>query len=130
MPELLKDKVIFITGASRGVGRAIALRAAQDGARIVVAAKTVEPNPKIPGTIHSVAAEIEAAGGKALPLALDIRDEDRVEAAVAEVAVPGFNPHLAGTPVMNVALDVNSKRASMTFLPIALVISIIRNSHA
>ena len=82
----LKDKTLFITGASRGIGREIALRAARDGARIAVAAKTVEPHPKLPGTIHSVAAEIEAAGGKALAIQLDVRDEASVAAAVARTA--------------------------------------------
>jgi citronellol/citronellal dehydrogenase len=79
----LAGKTLFITGASRGIGLAIAKRAARDGANIVVAAKTETPHPKLPGTIHSAAAEIEAAGGKALPLAVDIRDEDQVKAAVA-----------------------------------------------
>ncbi|MDF1580681.1 MAG: NAD(P)-dependent oxidoreductase [Desulfuromonadales bacterium] len=83
MAESLQDKVLFITGASRGIGRAIALRAAREKACIVVAAKSIDDNPQLPGNIHSVAAEIEALGGKALPLALDIRDEDRIEAAVA-----------------------------------------------
>src|ERR1700744_4094499 len=79
----LKGKTLFISGASRGIGLAIALRAARDGANIATGAKTAEPNPKLPGTIHSAAAEIEAAGGKALPLQVDIRDEAAVEAAVA-----------------------------------------------
>jgi citronellol/citronellal dehydrogenase len=78
----LKGKTVFITGASRGIGRDIALRCARDGANIVVTAKTAESHPKLPGTIHSVAAEVEAAGGKALPLQLDIRDEVAVQAAV------------------------------------------------
>jgi citronellol/citronellal dehydrogenase len=78
----LKNKTLFITGASRGIGLAIGLRAAQDGANIVIAAKTAEPNPKLPGTIYSAAAEIEAAGGKALPLVVDIRFEDQIQAAV------------------------------------------------
>jgi citronellol/citronellal dehydrogenase len=78
----LTGKTVFITGASRGIGRAIALRCARDGANIVVAAKTAEPHPKLQGTIHSVAAEVEAAGGRALPVQLDIRDETAVEAAV------------------------------------------------
>jgi citronellol/citronellal dehydrogenase len=78
----LSGKTLFITGASRGIGKAIALRAARDGANIVVVAKTAEPHPKLPGTIHSAAAEIEAAGGKALPLAVDIRDEAALEEAV------------------------------------------------
>jgi citronellol/citronellal dehydrogenase len=78
----LKDKTLFITGASRGIGKAIALRAAADGANIVIAAKTDQPNPKLPGTIHTAAAEIEAAGGKALALAVDIRDEAQIAEAV------------------------------------------------
>jgi citronellol/citronellal dehydrogenase len=79
----LSGKTLFITGASRGIGRAIALRAARDGANIVIASKSAAPNPKLPGTIHSVAAEVEAAGGRALPLQCDIRDEDAVHASVA-----------------------------------------------
>jgi len=79
----LRGKTLFITGASRGIGLAIALRAARDGAQIVVAAKTAESNPKLPGTIHSAAAEIEAAGGQALAIQCDIRDEASVQAAVA-----------------------------------------------
>ncbi|MGE0357557.1 MAG: SDR family oxidoreductase [Burkholderiales bacterium] len=82
----LAGKAIFITGASRGIGREIALRAARDGARVAVAAKTVAPHPKLPGTIHTVAAEIEAAGGQALPLALDVRDEAAIAAAVEAAA--------------------------------------------
>ncbi len=85
----LKGKTLFITGASRGIGLAIAKRAAADGANIVVAAKTTDANPRLPGTIYSAAKEIEAAGGKALPLAVDIRDEDAVLAAVAQ-AVQAF----------------------------------------
>jgi len=80
----LKGKTLFITGASRGIGLAIALRAARDGANVAIAAKTTDPNPKIPGTIYSAAEEIEKAGGKALPVACDIRFEDQVEAAVAK----------------------------------------------
>jgi citronellol/citronellal dehydrogenase len=79
----LQGKTLFITGASRGIGLAIAKRAAADGANIVVAAKTTEPNPKLPGTIYSAAEEIRAAGGHALPLAVDIRDEGAVLEAVA-----------------------------------------------
>lgn len=85
----LKGKTIFVSGASRGIGEAMALRAAADGANIVVAAKTAEPHPKLPGTIHTVARAIEAAGGKALPLQVDIRDEDAVMKAV-EAAVDAF----------------------------------------
>ncbi len=80
----LKGKTLFITGASRGIGKAIALRAAADGANVAIAAKTAEPHPKLPGTIYSAAEEIEAAGGRALPLQVDIRDEDQVLAAVAK----------------------------------------------
>lgn len=85
----LNGKTLFITGASRGIGLAIALRAARDGANIVIAAKTAETNPKLPGTIHSAAAEIEAAGGHALALQTDIRDEANVLASV-EQAVARF----------------------------------------
>ena len=79
----LKGKTLFITGGSRGIGLAIALRAAADGANVVIAAKTVEPNPRLPGTIHSAAREIEAAGGKCLPVQCDIRDELQIAKAVA-----------------------------------------------
>lgn len=82
----LAGKTLFITGASRGIGLAIALRAARDGANVAIAAKSEVANPKLPGTIHSAAAEIEAAGGKALALKVDIRDEDRVQQAAAETA--------------------------------------------
>ena len=78
----LKGQTLFITGASRGIGLAIALRAARDGANIVIAAKTQEAHPKLPGTIYSAAEEIEKAGGKALPCVVDIRDEHQIEAAV------------------------------------------------
>jgi citronellol/citronellal dehydrogenase len=80
----LNGKTLFITGASRGIGLAIAKRAAADGANIVIAAKTTDTNPKLPGTIYSAAEEIEAAGGKALPLQADIREEANVIAAVAQ----------------------------------------------
>jgi citronellol/citronellal dehydrogenase len=79
----LEGKVIFITGASRGIGKAIALRAARDGARIVVAAKTREPHPKLPGTVDSVVEEIQQAGGDGLACVVDVRDEEQVGAAVA-----------------------------------------------
>ena len=82
----LAGKRIFITGGSRGIGLAIALRAAADGASIAIAAKTSEPNPKLPGTIHTAAAEIEAAGGKALAIQCDLRDELQIEAAVNQAA--------------------------------------------
>jgi citronellol/citronellal dehydrogenase len=82
----LKGKRIFITGGSRGIGLAIALRAAADGASIAIAAKTADPNPKLPGTIFTAAAEIEAAGGKALAIQCDIRDENAITAAVNQTA--------------------------------------------
>src|SRR5437016_4398724 len=85
----LKGKTLFVTGASRGIGLAIALRAARDGANIVVAAKTTEPHPKLPGTIYTAAEAIEKAGGKALPIALDIRDDGAVQEA-ARKAVETF----------------------------------------
>ena len=82
----LAAKTLFITGASRGIGLAIATRAARDGANVAIAAKTTQTNPKLPGTIYSAAAQIEAAGGQALPLQCDIRDEASVQAAVAQAA--------------------------------------------
>jgi citronellol/citronellal dehydrogenase len=78
----LKNKTLFITGASRGIGLAIALRAAKDGANVAIAAKTAEPHPKLPGTVYTAAEEIEKAGGKALPLVCDIRFEEQVQDAV------------------------------------------------
>ena len=78
----LAGKRIFITGGSRGIGLAIALRAARDGASVAIAAKTADPNPKLPGTIFTAAAEIEAAGGVALPIQCDIRDEEQIAAAI------------------------------------------------
>jgi citronellol/citronellal dehydrogenase len=82
----LQGKRVFITGGSRGIGLAIALRAARDGASIAIAAKTAEPNPKLPGTIYSAAEEIKAAGGTALPIQCDLRDETQIAAAVAQAA--------------------------------------------
>ncbi|MGP0042032.1 MAG: SDR family oxidoreductase, partial [Rhodomicrobium sp.] len=82
----LNKKTLFITGGSRGIGLSIALRAAKDGANIAIAAKTADPNPKLPGTIYTAAAEIEQAGGKALPILCDIRFEDQVKAAVDKTA--------------------------------------------
>lgn len=80
----LKGKTLFISGGSRGIGLAIALRAARDGANVIIAAKTAEPHPKLPGTIHTAAEEIEQAGGKALPVVCDIRSEDAVVNAVQQ----------------------------------------------
>ena len=75
----LRNRTVFITGASRGIGHAIALRAAADGANVVIAAKTIEPHPKLPGTIHTAAADVERAGGQALAVAVDMRDEAQVD---------------------------------------------------
>ncbi|XP_038211694.1 hydroxysteroid dehydrogenase-like protein 2 isoform X1 [Zerene cesonia] len=86
----LAGRTLFITGASRGIGKAIALKAAKDGANVVVAAKTAEPHPKLPGTIYTAAEEIEALGGKALPCIVDVRDEKQVQNAIDE-AVKKFN---------------------------------------
>jgi citronellol/citronellal dehydrogenase len=83
---MLANKTLFITGSSRGIGKAIAMRAARDGANIVVVAKTTEPHPKLPGTIYTAAEEIDQAGGRALPLAVDIRDEEAVHTAVEQAA--------------------------------------------
>jgi citronellol/citronellal dehydrogenase len=82
----LQGKRIFITGGSRGIGLAIALRAAQDGASVAIAAKTSDPNPKLPGTIHTAAEEIRAAGGTALPIQCDLRDENQIASAVDQAA--------------------------------------------
>jgi citronellol/citronellal dehydrogenase len=88
--QTLRGKTLFVTGASRGIGKEIALRAARDGANVVVAAKTTAPHPKLPGTIHTAAEEIEAAGGRALPVLVDVREEADVERGVAQaVAVFG-----------------------------------------
>ncbi len=100
----LKNKVIFITGSSRGIGKAIAMRAARDGARIVIAAKTTEPHPKLPGTIYTAAEEIRAAGGEALPVVVDIRSEEQVQAAMDE-AVKTFG-----------GIDICVNNASAIFL--------------
>jgi citronellol/citronellal dehydrogenase len=82
----LERRTLFITGGSRGIGLAIAVRAARDGANVVIAAKTADPHPKLPGTIYTAADEIEAAGGRALPLMLDVRDADAINTAVAQAA--------------------------------------------
>ncbi|NLG75072.1 MAG: NAD(P)-dependent oxidoreductase [Xanthomonadaceae bacterium] len=101
---MLKNKTLFITGASRGIGLAIAKRAARDGANIAIASKTDRPHPKLPGTIHTAAEEIEAAGGKALPIQLDIRDEEAVAAAMKRCA-----EHFGG-------IDILVNNASAIFL--------------
>lgn len=86
---MFKNKTVFITGGSRGIGLSIGVRLAREGANVVIAAKTTEPHPKLPGTIYTAAEEIESAGGKALPLKVDIREEEQVQAAV-EKAVKVF----------------------------------------
>ncbi|MDP2397800.1 MAG: NAD(P)-dependent oxidoreductase [Burkholderiales bacterium] len=91
----LQARTVFITGASRGIGRAIALRCARDGANIVVTAKTVAPHPQLPGTIHEVAREVEEAGGRALAIALDVRDEAAIAAAAAQAAT-----HFGGIDIL------------------------------
>ncbi|MBI2727110.1 MAG: NAD(P)-dependent oxidoreductase [Polaromonas sp.] len=118
----LKNKTLFITGASRGIGRAIALRAAADGANVVIAAKTTVQDDRLPGTIHSVAAEVEAAGGRPLAVVLDIRDEAQVASAVRQAAerfggidilvnnASAIHPHgLLDTPVKkyDLMMDIN-----------------------
>jgi len=136
----LKNKVLFITGASRGIGRAIALRAAKDGAKIAIAAKTTEPHPTLEGTIFSVANEIEQAGGEALPLAVDVRDEARVELALSETAhrFGGIDILINNASAINLSstLDIPIKRFDLifsvnvraTFLCSKLVIPHLKNS--
>ena len=107
---MLNHKTLFITGSSRGIGKAIALRAARDGANIVIVAKTREPHPKLPGTIFTAAEEIERAGGQALPLAVDIRDADAVKAAVEKAAA-----HFGGIDILvNNASAINLSGTSDT----------------
>jgi len=91
----LRGKTLFISGASRGIGLAIAVRAARDGANIAIAAKSDQPNPRLPGTIHTAAEAIEAAGGKALPMQVDIRDENAVAEAVKKTAA-----HFGGVDIL------------------------------
>ncbi len=104
MTQTLKDKTVFITGGSRGIGLAIALRAAADGANVVIAAKTDEPHPSLPGTIHTAVEQIEAAGGKGLAVKMDIRQEEQVEIAMTQ-AVERFG-----------GIDILVNNASAIFL--------------
>jgi len=106
----LKGKTLFITGASRGIGLAVALRAARDGAHVAIAAKTETPHPKLPGTIHTAAAEIEAAGGRALALPVDVREEEAVREAIARTAA-----HFGGIDiVVNNASAISLTRVADT----------------
>src|SRR5690625_5352483 len=106
----LKGKTLFITGASRGIGESIGLRAARDGANIAVIAKTKRPHPKLPGTIYTAAEAIENAGGKALPLAVDIRDAEAVQAAMKRAA-----EHFGGLDILvNNASAISLTRAPDT----------------
>jgi citronellol/citronellal dehydrogenase len=119
MASSLKGKTLFITGASRGIGKAIALRAARDGANIAVAAKTDRKHPVLPGTIHSAVEEIEAAGGRGLAVRLDIRDEEAVDAAVA-AAVDHFGGidilvNNASAIMLKGTLDLPMKRYDLMF---------------
>ncbi len=104
MTQTLKDKTIFITGGSRGIGLAIAFRAAKDGANVVIASKTDEPHPSLPGTIHTAVAEIEKAGGQGLAIKMDIREEEQVESAMNAAAT-----HFGG-------IDILINNASAIFL--------------
>ena len=99
-----KNKTVFISGASRGIGKEIAVRLAREGANIVIAAKTEAPHPRLPGTIYTAADEVEEAGGKALPIKVDIRDEENVEKAVEKAA-----DHFGG-------IDILINNASAIFL--------------
>ncbi len=115
----LKDKVIFITGASRGIGKEIALRCARDGAKIVIAAKTADPNPKLEGTIYTAAEEIEKAGGIALPLMVDVRDEamvaDAVEQTVAKFGGIDILVNNASAINLGGTLEIPMKRFDLIF---------------
>lgn len=115
----LAGKTLFITGASRGIGLAIALRAARDGANIVIAAKTVEPHPTLPGTIYTAAKDIESVGGNALPIPVDLRDDEAVGAAIAQTV-----RHFGGIDIVvnnasamhrNPTLETDMKRFDLLF---------------
>src|SRR5690625_4600746 len=119
MTSSLQGRTLFISGASPGIGLAIPLKAAADGANIAVAAKTDRPHPKLPGTIHAAAEQIEQAGGRALPLKLDIRDEDAVARAMEETAdtVGGIDilAHNAAASYLAGTHDAPIKRFDLMF---------------
>ena len=127
----LSGKTLFITGASRGIGRAIALRAARDGANIAIAAKTDKPHPKLPGTIFTATDEIVAAGGKALPLVVDVRDEaqvrDAIERTVATFGTLDIVVNNASAVSRNVLLGMVPKRthAPPTLFPFSITITLL-----
>ena len=104
----LKGKTLFVSGASRGIGLAIALRAARDGANVAIAAKTAEPHPKLKGTIYTAADEVRAAGGKALPVLCDIRDEAQVMAAIATLAPSRAARSAIASPMPRLAPEMNN----------------------
>lgn len=119
MTTNLKDKVVFITGASRGIGKEIALKFAKDGAKIAIAAKTTDPHPKLEGTIYSAAEEIEKAGGKALPLIVDVRDEGMVSDAVKKTVdtFGGIDILINNASAINLdsTLDIPMKKFDLIF---------------
>ncbi|MFX1310508.1 MAG: SDR family oxidoreductase, partial [Promethearchaeota archaeon] len=115
----LKDKTLFITGASRGIGKAIALRAAKDGANIAVVAKTKEPHPKLPGTVYSAVEDVKSAGGNAIPCITDIRFEKQVQAAV-DATIKEFGKidiliNNASAINLSPTLDITMKRYDLMF---------------
>jgi citronellol/citronellal dehydrogenase len=112
MSSTLRGKTLFITGASRGIGKAIAIRAAREGANVAVVAKTATPDSRLPGTIYSAAEEIEAAGGRALPLMVDVREEDQVQEAVDRCA-----RHFGGIDI----LVNNASAIALTKTPVTLM---------
>ena len=137
----LAGKTLFITGASRGIGKAIALRAARDGANVAIAAKTAEPHPKLEGTIYTAAEEIEQAGGKALPLIVDVREEDSVADALAKTAETfgGIDIVINNASTINLSntekLDMkrydlmNSVNARGTFMTTKLALPYLKESE-